>query len=379
MTVDRLVRFLAARGHSVDLLCFAQNQSEDRELRQGLGGVCREIETVRLPPWRSYAVTALSLPSALPMQVAYFRSAAMQRAVERRVAGGDYDLVYAHLIRMSEYARSLRIPKVLGMQISQALNLSRLVEHTADPARRAFYAIEARKVRPYEAAVCADFDRVFLCGPADIEELEKTAPVANALICPHGQDVPSLERVRAVEREPAAIVFSGVMATYTNVAAATWFARDIFPRVEREVPGAQFWIVGRSPQRSVRALARPGRVLVTGEVPDVYDWLCRASVAVDPLKIGAGMQNKIVQAMACELPVVATTVANEGIGAAPDREILLRDDAESLANGVVALLRDSQARERLGRAARRFVEHRWTWEALFENLEKGLREVSATD
>jgi sugar transferase (PEP-CTERM/EpsH1 system associated) len=378
MTVDRLLRFLVSRGHEADLVCFVEDEAQDRELRCGLSGVCREIETVRLPAWRSYATTAATLPFRRPMQTEYFRSAEMHRVLARRVREGDYELCYTHLIRMAEYSRHLALPKVIGFQVSQALNLERMVAHARDPLRRLFYWVEARKVRPYEARLCSDYDRVFVCGPADVEAIRRSAPAPNLVICPHGQDVPPLERVRGAVREPGAIAVSGVMATYTNVDAVTWFAKEIFPRVEAELPEAAFWIVGRRPQQAVEELARPPRVVVTGEVPDVSDWLCRAQVGVAPLRIAAGMQNKLVQAMACELPVVATSAANEGIRATPGEHLLVRDDAAGIADAVIALLRDAAERERLGRAARRFVEGHWTWEAHFEKLEKVLREVAAT-
>jgi len=378
MTVDRLVRFLAGRGHQVDLACFVSSEVERRQLHEGLGEVCRSIEAIALPRWRSYARTAATLAGRLPMQVQYYRTPAMQAAIARLVASEGYDLVYTHLIRMAEYTRHLQLPKALGVQISQALNLDRMVEHSRDPLRKLFYGIEAAKVRPYEALVCADFDRVFLCGPRDIEAIEATAPLPQAVVCPHGQDVPPLAQVQAARREPGAIIVTGVMSTYTNVDAASWFAKEVFPRIENEVPDARFWIVGRDPQRSLRALARPPKVLVTGEVPDVYEWLCRAQVAVAPLRIGAGMQNKVVQAMACGLPVVATPVANEGIGGVPGEHILLRDDPASMAETITSLLRDDTARRRLGVAARAFVEAHWTWESHFMKLENVLFEVAGS-
>lgn len=375
MTVDRLIRYLVTRGHEVDLACFVEDTAAERELREGLGAVCNRIESVRLPSWRSYLSTALGLPGRAPMQVQYYRSRAMRARIASLVAAKGYDVVYTHLIRMAEYTRRLRVPKALGMQISQALNLSRMVEHVRDPLRGLFYRIETAKVRPYEADVAADYDRVFLCGPSDVEAIARTRPLPNAVVCPHGQEVPELERVRAGAREPGAIVITGVMSTYTNVDAVTWFAKEIFPRVRAELPQARFWIVGRSPQRAVRALAAQPGIEVTGEVPDVADWLCRARVAVAPLRIGAGMQNKIVQAMACELPVVATSVANEGIGATGGEHLLVRDEPEAFARAVTDLLRDEASAMRLGRAARRYVEQHWTWEALFARLERSLLEA----
>ncbi|MGH0028730.1 MAG: glycosyltransferase [Myxococcota bacterium] len=377
MTVDRLLRFLSGRGHEVDLVCFVEDEEQERALRQAHGDVCRRIETVLLPKWRSYLSTALTLPGSLPMQAQYYRSDHMRARIESLVESKGYDVVYTHLIRMSEYTRGLPVPKALGMQISQGLNLSRMVDHASDPFRRTFYRIETAKVRGYEARVAADFDRVFLCGQSDIDAIEETAPLPNAVINPHGQDVPPLAQVRETERDPNAVVVTGVMSTYTNVDAVTWFAEDVFPRVEAELPDARFWIVGRNPQRGVRALARPPHIEVTGEVPDVQDWLCRASVAVAPLRIGAGMQNKIVQAMAAELPVVATPVANEGIGAAPGEQIVLADDAASMAREVARLLREPERAREIGRAARAWVEAHWTWEALFERQEKVLAEIAA--
>ena len=376
MTVDQLVRFLARRGHAVDLACFAESDAEEQALRRALGSVCRRLIVLPLPRWRSYANTALTLPGDLPMQARYFESRAMHRTLAEAVRDGAYDLCYTHLIRMAEYGRRLPLPKVLGMQISQGLNLRRMVDAASDPFRRTFYRIEERKARRYEVAVSRDFDRVFLCGQRDVEEIRKQDPAANLVVCPHGQDAPPLTEIRAARREPGVIVFCGVMATYTNVDAASWFAREIFPRVERAVPGASFWIVGRDPQRSIEALAQPPRIVVTGEVDNVFAWLSRAAVSVDPLRVGAGMQNKVLQAMAAELPVVATSVANEGIGAAPGTEIVLRDDAESFAAAVIELLRDEDARTRVGRAGRRFLEDHWTWEAHFLKEEKIFREVA---
>ncbi|MEM7410403.1 MAG: glycosyltransferase [Myxococcota bacterium] len=379
MTVDRLVRYLVDRGHTVDLACFVESESDERVLREGLSDVCRRIDAVHLSKWRSYASTALTLPFRRPMQTEYYRSSEMRELLQERLAEEGYDVVYTHLIRMAEYTRHAAVPKVMGMQICQALNLGRMLEHVSDPMRKVFYGLEVAKVRPYEPAAAADFDRVFLCGPSDIEALEQTAPVPNAVVCPHGQDVPPLDRVQGYEKEPGAIVITGVMSTYTNVDAVSWFAQEILPRVRAEVPHAKFWIVGRNPQRAVEALAEPGVIEVTGEVPDVTDWLCRAEVAVAPLRIAAGMQNKLVQAMGCALPVVATAAANEGIQGVPEEHLLVREDPEGFAAAVASLLKDAEQRRQLGDAARRFVEQHWTWEAHFENLEKVLFEVAGVD
>ena len=95
------------------------------------------------------------------------------------------------------------------------------------------------------------------------------------------------------------------------------------------------------------------------------------------LRIAAGMQNKIIQAMACETPVVATTAANEGVGGTPGEHLLVADDADGIRDAVVQLLGDPELAARIGRAAREFVEANWTWDALFERQERVLLEIAA--
>ncbi len=376
MTVDRMLRFLADRGHTIDLVTFVESKAAEAELRKQHGETCRSIETVQRPRWRAYARTALTLLGRLPMQVQYFRSPAMRRLIEKQVATHEYDLVYTHLIRAAQYTRDLPIPKVLGAQTCNTLNLGRMREYSRDPFRRLFYGIEVPKIRRYEAETGWHFDRLLLCGLADVEAWPQLPQPPHAEVCPHGQDIPPLEKVRSTEREPGTIVITGVMSTYTNVDAATWLVREVLPIVWREFPSAKFWIVGRNPQRALRALADDSRIVVTGEVPDVYDWLRRAEVAVAPLRIASGMQNKVVQAMASELPVVATSRANEGIRGTPGEHLLVRDDPAGFADALISLLRDADERQRMGRAARQFAETHWTWEVHFERFEALLHEVA---
>ena len=178
MTVDRLVRFLVDRGHAVDLACFVEGAGDERELREGLGPSAGASRRFGCPAGAPTRVPRSRFPGPCPCRCSTTARAEMSARIEALVAAEGYDLVYTHLIRMAEYTRRLPIPKVMGMQISQALNLGRMVEHAADPLRKLFYRIEAAKVRPYEVAVRADFDRVFLCGPSDIEAIERTAPRA---------------------------------------------------------------------------------------------------------------------------------------------------------------------------------------------------------
>jgi glycosyltransferase involved in cell wall biosynthesis len=140
--------------------------------------------------------------------------------------------------------------------------------------------------------------------------------------------------------------------------------------VLRARPDARLLIVGRSPGTAVRRLGRVQGVEVVGDVPELVPFLSRATVCVNPVRACAGQQNKLLEYMAMAKAIVATSFANEGVGAREGRELLLANEPRAFADRVLLLLDDAQRRTELGAAARAFVAARWSWEALFLKLER---------
>ena len=189
---------------------------------------------------------------------------------------------------------------------------------------------------------------------------------------PHGVDVDRFAPKTDIEEEPFTLVFNGVLRTYTNVHAITWFAENVWPLIREKETRAQLLIIGRDPRPEVVALGDLDGVTVTGEVPDPADYIVHAAVCVNPVQVGAGMQNKLIEFMAMQKAVVATSVANEGIRATPDDHLVIADDARAFADAVLALLADPARRAALAEAARRYILEHWTWEAHFLTLEAAM-------
>jgi glycosyltransferase involved in cell wall biosynthesis len=148
-----------------------------------------------------------------------------------------------------------------------------------------------------------------------------------------------------------------------NVEAVRWFVAEVLPAI----PRATFAIVGRAPSPEVQSLASD-RVIVTGEVADVRGWLAAATVAVAPLRIARGIQNKVLEAMAMARPVVVSDAAAEGI----DHAGTLRTarDAADFVREVSALIADRGLGDTLGQAARRQVQARYGWDARLSGLDR---------
>jgi hypothetical protein len=165
------------------------------------------------------------------------------------------------------------------------------------------------------------------------------------------------------------ITFVGNMGFPPNADAARRLARRIMPHVWRRRPRARAVLIGPDPHGVLADLAEPGRVEVTGFVPDVRPWLRRATVVASPLRFGAGMKNKLQAGLAMEKAMVASTVTREGFDElVPGRHALVADTDEAIAAAIVALLDDPLLRRALGRAGRELILSHFSWPAAIEAL-----------
>ncbi|MCK5096762.1 MAG: TIGR03087 family PEP-CTERM/XrtA system glycosyltransferase, partial [Desulfobacteraceae bacterium] len=168
------------------------------------------------------------------------------------------------------------------------------------------------------------------------------------------------------------IVFTGAMDYYANIEGVTWFCHEILPGIKKEFPKIQFYIVGSNPVSKVKDLENIKGVNVTGFVDDIRPYYQFADVCVVPLRIAAGIQNKVLEAMSMAKPVVTTTKALEGIHAVIDEHILVEDDPLNFSNSVTMLLKNSEQRKTLGAKARSFVKQNFSWTINMKILERQL-------
>jgi polysaccharide biosynthesis protein PslH len=171
------------------------------------------------------------------------------------------------------------------------------------------------------------------------------------------------------------------MSYHANITAALYLVRDIMPLVWARRPDAEVWVAGKDPSREVQALTASNatksesradgnkRVFVTGTVPDLRPYLHKATIAVAPMPYGAGIQNKVLEAMACGAPVVASPQAASALPADPGSDLLVASGAEAFAEAILELLDHPERREQLGRAGRGYVERCHSWDGIGAQLE----------
>ena len=356
------MRMLSQR-HRITLLAPAPAKPDS--LRQ-VAPFCERIVTLATAPLKRALRAAASLTNEYPLQTNYWFDPRFSEAGRRLVEGESFDLAHVQLVRMAPIAQALNgLPKAVDLIDALSLNFARRAKRGAR-ILRPLWRLEAARLAAYERRVLDIYDRGIVVAAADRVAI---GPRDNLHVVPNGVDARAIA-FRREGRDRALIVMSGRMGYAPNAEGATWFAREVMPLIAREAPHARFMIVGADPPASVRRLGGHA-VQVTGAVPSVSPYLHRAAVAVAPLLSGAGMQNKVLEAMAAGAPVVATPIAAAGLSAAVAGEhLLVAREADEFARHVLSLLSDQRLATALAVNARRLVEEHYTWERSVDELER---------
>lgn len=235
------------------------------------------------------------------------------------------------------------------------------------------YRREADKLLAFERRMASEFDSTVFVSREEAELFRSLAPESAAKTTYRIQGVdseffdPSLEYDNPYPVGVRAMVFTGMMDYWPNVDAVVWFVENAFDRIRDQVPEAVFCIVGMRPTPEVSKLGQHPGVIVTGSVPDVRPYLAHAHAAVLPLRIARGIQNKVLEAMSMQLPVIATPEAMTGIQAFPGFEPVVSEDAGTLAFEATRLLGQSRTP---GSAARDCVLQRYDWDSNLQRIER---------
>lgn len=377
-----LIKHLAARGNRVTVLTVWSSEQERAELAH-LRQICHEVHAVPMPVWHSLLNSLLALPSRRkPLQSVYSWK---PQLVAHLNCDSPYDVVHVEHLRGSRYGLHLREQTQLPVVWDSVDCITHLFRQAATQSKnitgRLRSWLDVERTAWYEGWLLDKFHHVLVTSPVDRDALlglkhngSQPAPIS---VLGNGVDVDHFSPDPSVEREPATLVISGKMSYHANVTMTLHLVREIMPHVWQHRSDARLLIVGKDPVREIQALAENPNITVTGTVESLPPFLQKATVAVAPITYGAGMQNKILEAMSCGTPVVTTRQAVTSLCLEPGRDLVVADTPEKYARAILDLLAQPQRQVQLSENGRRYVEQYHHWPNVVARLETIYREAMA--
>jgi glycosyltransferase involved in cell wall biosynthesis len=385
-----LLKALARRGHQLTLATFWENPPEQDFLLSLKDETGISLLAFHLGKIQSLLGMGRAILQNAPLQSQYSWHPRMAQALKDAITKNHYDIIHVEHLRGSPYGLLLEeefqkldnpIPIIYDSVDSISLLYGKALQSTRNKIWKQIIRFELPRTQKWEAHLVHVFDRILATSLLDCESLAELAssPRYNldrqaifsgddvkTKICvlPNGVDLNYFSPTNE-QRQKDQIIFSGKMSYHANSSAAIYLVEDVMPHVWAKRPEAKLVLAGKSPPRHMREMAeRNPNIIVTGGVPDMRPYLRQATVAVAPITYGAGIQNKVLEAMACATPVVATPLAVSSLTAVPDRDVLVGETAETLAQNLRLMLENSARRDEIGANGRKYVENYHDWDKI---------------
>jgi sugar transferase (PEP-CTERM/EpsH1 system associated) len=370
-----LLKHLAQR-YRVHLATFVDDEDDWQHVPH-VQALCASSHFARLDPKLARIRSLGALFGGRALSLDYYRDAGLAAWVGQAMAQERIERVVVFSSPMAQYAEPYGTARRVVDFCDVDSDKWRQYAQQKPWPMSWLYGREARALLAYERQVARECDAALFATEPEAQLFKALAPESDAKIghFNNGVDTDYFSPQRAYASPfgdgERALVFTGAMDYWPNVDAVQWFVAEVFPLLRARFADLRFYIVGARPTPSVQELARQPGVVVTGTVPDVRPYLAHAAVAVAPLRIARGIQNKVLEAMAMAVPVVVSPQALEGIEAVPGADLLLADGAGAFAAAVSSLLTEETA-PALGAQARARVERLYSWPSNLARIEARL-------
>jgi sugar transferase (PEP-CTERM/EpsH1 system associated) len=366
--------------HEIHLLTIAENQQDldsIQPLLQPLGNgskIITRIDYIYRPIWVSAFYTLMGAFSRKPFQIAFFQSDKFRKKLKNLLDTQQYDAIHVQHIRMAQYFEGIdKTNVILDLPDAFSMYWQRRKDKSRHILQKFFAAVEFKRLYQFEQKMIPQFAKTLVCSTVDQSFLMESTGVRVDLL-ENGVDVNQFYPRPEIEFVPGRILFTGNMSYAPNIDALHYFIEEIWPIVIQNFPDATFVIAGQKPGNWIQSLASD-KITVTGFVQDLAKEYASAHVVISPLRIGAGTQNKVLEALSMNIPVVTTHVGYEGLELPKNAGALLSMDASEFANNILKLLNDIPFRNETGKMGGELIRAKFSWEAIAKKLEAYLMDV----
>ncbi len=364
------LRSLTERGHHVTLLFLSENEIPSSKLTN-LNSL--ESYGFELPKWKSLFNCLQALPTNLPLQSVYSWNDRLANKIQSILSNQKIDIVHVEHLRGVKYA--LKIKKNFNVPIvwDSVDSISLLFRQTQNNHPRKYLRwlikFELQRTEKFEKFLATQFEKVLVTSKKDQDEFLTLSPSSPVEVLTNGVDTDYFSPIPANQRLDNVILISGKMSYHANVNMALFAIQEIMPLVWKKNPNIHLWVVGKDPPSTIQQYSANPRIQITGTVPEILPYLQKATISLAPLNYGAGVQNKVLEAMACGIPVIASPLAVSALNVLTGREVLVANNPQNYADYILNLISNPQMGYQIGNAGREYVEREHSWKLIGQKLE----------
>lgn len=367
LRINGIAKYLKSRGHKLCLVSFVENLNIPQREAFALYDT---IHIVKRKTWQSIVHSLLFFLKGKPIQCGYYYSDSFLEKIKTVKTVEQPDLYVCHLLRTTIYAQRLGLEKRTIIEMTDALSktYSKASASKGFSIKKLIYYFEESKIRKYEDSVIIKFPKVVLVSNGDVNYLQQRQIMGVNSLVVHSNGV-ELPKVRSTHYDNNKICFIGNMRTLQNQDAVFRFVKEIFPLILEKKPHAVFYIVGAEPPAKIKKLCSKN-VVVTGFVTDIFEIISDACIAVAPIHIAAGIQNKVLFAMGAGVPVVLTSLISKAIPELKNGEnCSICDESKEFADGCLEIMDSKIIREQYSYKSYKIVEDYYSWLSKLEGYE----------
>lgn len=360
-----------AKNHEITLVAIGNKHKITEKAKAELSPYCKDIRFFNQSVISRYWQTLRFFLVGKPLQSGYFYSCSARSFITQKIKEQAIDHIYCQLFRTAEMVKDTNIPKTIDYQDAFSASMKKRMK-AASGIKKLLLSIEYRRVKHYEKKIYSWFNGHTIISESDRELMQMN----NLQIVRNGVDT-GFFKADNNRQSKVELIFTGNMSYLPNVHTAMYLVNEVMPLIRKERPDARLMLAGAAPDRRVSQLASEN-VIVTGWMDDIRDAYNEASVFIAPMQIGTGLQNKILEAMAMELPCITSESAWKPINATPKTDILIARTAEEYTQMALELLKNEEKRTAMGKSARAFVVREFNWDACTQKLEAVINHESRT-
>ena len=364
------IKFLLENDHDIYLCCPFTTDDELALLHQLADNYGVHEHHEKLAPAFVRHTSGLLFNKAL--SITNFYSSRLQKVIDHLILNQSFDNIICTSSSLAEYIfRSTtllnvkRRPRLIMDFMDLDSDKWRQYSESSSLPMKWVYRREANLLAKYEQKIYHSFDTCFFISQAEVDLFcSQYACEKKPLAIGNGIETDSFTpALSPPENNDPVFIFTGVMDYKPNIDSVIWFAQNVWPGITEKHPNSRFIIAGMNPVPSVQALTKDKRIEVTGFVDDILPYYHQSDIFIAPLRIARGVQNKVLQAFSCGIPVIATSMGAEGIEYTDDKNILIADTPDDFLGSIERLTNNRQLYDSISENAQKLIKDHYTWNA----------------